>query len=223
MMIYAEARHYAVGLFIHFLTGAFGMSMTYHRLMSHESWKSPRWFKIFGLFCGTIGLTGPCIAWAATHKRHHQFADTKRDPHSPLFLGALRVQFLSMFYSLGPSAIKPFVKDSIAVFFHRNYLHINFLYVGLLIFIDPFAVIYAYFFPAFLLWNTGSLINSLGHIWGYRNYQTLDQSRNNPILAILSYGEGWHNNHHRFPKSAYFGSKWYEFDISGVLIKILRK
>ena len=98
---------------------------------------------------------------------------------------------------------------------------INLIYLLTLFLIDPFSIIYAYLFPAAILWNTGSAINTLGHSVGYKKYQTNDMSQNNLILALLTWGEGFHNNHHRYPRSFYFGRSWYEIDISGLLINAI--
>lgn len=198
------------------------MSVTYHRLISHKSFKTNNVFKIVGLFLGTVGLTGSALAWCAVHKEHHVHSDTKQDPHSPITQSFFSVQFLSMFYKPKLKYIKVFLNDPLVVFFHKNYFKINFLYALVLFIFDPFALIYAYFFPAFLLWHAGSLINSACHLYGYRNYSTNDHSKNNLVLGYLMWGEGWHNNHHRFPTAANNKVRWFELDISYFFIKMIQ-
>lgn len=223
MFLYGNAQQYLISLLVFFMTGCFGMSMTYHRLISHRSWNAPAWFKHFGLLCGTIGLTGSALSWCSVHRLHHQHSDTGNDPHSPHHTKPWRVQFLSMNYEIPFMALRSLAQDKSIRFFHRHYLFINFFYVLVLAIFDPFAVVYAYLFPACVLWNSGSLINSVGHMFGYKNFPTQDEGRNNIFLAFLNWGEGWHNNHHRYPKRAYFGYRWFEIDIAGILIKIIRK
>ncbi|NUN05028.1 MAG: acyl-CoA desaturase [Bdellovibrio sp.] len=221
MIVYAQPRHYVWALGIYFLTGCLGMSMTYHRLVTHQSWTAPHWFEILGLTFASLGLTGSCVAWCAAHRMHHQFADKPQDPHSPHQQGYFKAQFLSMFSPIRLSALKSFTKNPTYSFFHRHYWHIQFVYVLFLLMMDPFAVVYLYLFPACLLWNAGSLINTVGHRFGSQPFHTADESRNNVFLGILMWGEGWHNNHHRFPKSSQFGRTFWQLDISGLLIRLL--
>lgn len=218
MLIWAEWRHWLIALAIYFLTGCLGMSMTYHRLLAHNSWKAPRWFEWFGTLCATLGLTGSSLAWCSVHREHHQKADTEADPHSPLHRKWYEVQFFSMFYPPKMKFMSQKLTDPFHRFLHNYYFPINCGYSGFLFFLDPFAVIYAHLFPAAILWNSGSAVNTWGHLFGYRNFKTNDSSKNNLILALLSWGEGWHNNHHYQSEKPYFGTKWYEVDIAGALI-----
>lgn len=223
MVIYGEPIHFVGAFVMYFFTGCLGMSMTYHRLVAHGSWKAPRWFEIIGLIAATLALTGSCIAWCGTHRTHHKYSDRSQDPHSPYHKGYFRAQFLSMFEPLRLSSMKGFAGNRIYSFFHRHYWTINFAYMAILVVIDPFALVYLYLFPACLIWNAGSLINTAGHRFGSQPYKTGDQSRNNILLGILVWGEGWHNNHHRYPKSSQFGRKFWELDISGLLIRMIEK
>lgn len=223
MVIYAKPQHYVVALMVYFFTGCVGMSMTYHRLLSHRSWKPFPGFETFGTLCATLGLTGSSLGWTAVHRIHHREVDSFDDPHSPHYRGVLWTQFLSMNYKPGFGGVKDLIRSPTHRFFHRHYLTIQITYaLFLLLIAGPFAIVYAYLFPAAVLWNTGSLVNSMGHIWGYQNFQTRDHSRNNPLLALLTWGEGWHNNHHRYQKNPYFGHRWFEVDVAGILIRCLK-
>lgn len=223
MIYYGEVKHFVFSFVMYFLTGCFGMSITFHRLISHKSFECNKFFRVLGLLLGTIGLTGSALAWCAVHREHHYSSDTPNDPHSPLHKNYFWVEFASMFHKPRIKFLKPFLKDPTLVFLHRNYFKINMAFALILFLISPFSVIYAYLFPALLLWHGGSLINLLGHIWGYRNFDTNDSSRNNVILGFLMWGEGWHNNHHKFPARANYQSRWFEFDISYLFIRFIRK
>ena len=221
MLFYAAPRHYLTALTVYFFTGCIGMSMTYHRLLAHGSYRAPRWFEVFGVFCAVLGLTGSSLTWCSVHREHHRLSDTSRDPHSPRFMKWWRVQFFSMLQPPKIKFMRHKLKDPLHRFAHKNYFLINFIYALFLYLWDPFAVIYAHLFPAALLWHSGSAVNTVGHLFGYRNFKTEDFSRNNPVLALLTWGEGWHNNHHHRPGKYYFGIRRYEMDIAGALISVL--
>ena len=207
---------------VYFLTGCFGMSMTYHRLLAHRSWKAPHWFKKIGILFGTIGLTGSALAWVAVHRQHHGNSDKNRDPHSPNIQPWWRVQFLSMYYRPNLRYTRDILKDRFVVFCHRKYFLIQAVYIVFVSLIDIQAIIYAYLAPAALLWHGGSLINTIGHTWGYRNFNLNDKSVNNPILGVFMWGEGWHNNHHAKPFQSSFKEKAWEIDISGFFIQLIQ-
>ncbi len=220
-------NEWLVVLFIYFLTGCIGVSMTYHRLLSHGAYKSPKWLERFGTLCATYGLIGSSLAWVNNHRAHHYHADRAGDPHSPLLFGFIKVQWFSMFYSKSYFRfVKKLIKDPFHTFMHRHYftIHASILLILLLTLGWHFAAL-LYLAPAAVLWNAGSLINTLCHNkrLGYVNFQVKDNSRNNPILGLLVWGEGWHNNHHKFPARASFTQKWWELDISYLLISAINR
>ncbi len=221
MFFFANFQQWLICFFIYFLTGCLGMSMTFHRLLSHRSWVSPQWFKYLGTILGSLGLTGSALAWVSVHRQHHNFPDKKGDPHSPHVQKWWHVQFLSMFYKPRLRIAKDLLRDRFIVFMHRNYIFIQLTYITTLSLIDSKAIIYAYLAPATLLWHGGSLINTLGHKWGYTNFSIKDKSVNNFLLGILMWGEGWHNNHHARPAKSKFGIHPWEIDISFLLISII--
>jgi fatty-acid desaturase len=221
LILFGSSFDWIVCLLVYFVTGCFGVTMTYHRLLSHRAWLAPKWWGVFGPLCGVWGAVGSPIAWVATHRAHHRDADGLSDPHSPIHRSWWRVQWLSMFDASSPKFAVDLLRSNFHVFLHRRYFTIH-IVCGLLLFlIDPWLVVIAYLAPAAVLWNAGSLINTVGHLWGYRNHSTKDNSHCNPILGFFIFGEGWHNNHHASPASPSFQYRWWEFDIGYFLIRLL--
>lgn len=221
MIIYGEWYHWAIAFFVYFITGCFGMTMTYHRLLSHKSWEPPFWFEYFGTLAGTYGLTGSSIGWTAIHREHHHYTDKEGDPHSPKYKGFIHVQWLSMFDKPKPKYAAHLLRSKFHTFLHKNYMLVH---LGIFVFwllIDPMLLVSAYLLPAAILWNAGSFINTLTHMFGYRNHNTNDDSTNIYALGYLMWGEGWHNNHHAHPNNWSFKDKWWEFDMGGWFIERL--
>lgn len=224
MIMYGTVSHWLVAILVYFFTGCIGMSVTFHRLLSHKSFESPRWFLMLGCLTGTLGLTGSVLGWVAVHRKHHMSSDLEKDPHSPHRQAWWKVQFLSMYYRPQLRLVKDLIKEPFIVFCHRQYLTIQLVYVIFLMSVfGPFALIYAYLVPAAMLWHGGSCINTLGHLFGYRSFPTKDKSVNNPILGVLMWGEGWHNNHHAKPRRKKFGLRFWELDISYLIIRCVEK
>jgi fatty-acid desaturase len=211
MIIYGDLWMWGIAIFVYFLNGCLGMTMTYHRLLSHRSWNPPKWVEYLFTLFATIGMTGSAIAWVAIHREHHKHADTEKDPHSPGFKGWFYAHFLSMFSKVNPRYVVDLMKDKFYVWQHKWYFEINLAYGIILYFIDPFAVVYAWLVPAMLLWNGGSLIVSTSH----RN----NTQNNDLILAITTWGEGYHKVHHDYPGQFRFG-RW---DLGGFLIEQYQK
>lgn len=188
MIAYAGITEWAIALLLTFGGACLGGTMTYHRLLSHRSWHCPVWLEYVFVAIETVMLSGSAIAWVAVHREHHKHSDNEKDPHSPEFKGYFYVHFLSMY-------IKPKIKYAVDLmrkpfylFQHKWYFTINAAYAGVLYLIDPFAVIYAWLIPASLTWHIGSSIISVSHLGG--------TPRNNTLHGIISFGEGWHKNHH---------------------------
>jgi fatty-acid desaturase len=209
-------------VFVYFLTGCIGMSMTYHRLLTHKAWTAPKYFEYIGTILATIGGTGSSLSWTATHRKHHVHTDKEGDPHSPSVIGYFKAQWFSMF---SPVDVKrsPVLGSEFHRWVHRNYFLVLLIYF-LVLLLSGLNTIEMFFAPAAVLWNAGSLINTVCHtkLTGYRNFETRDNSVNNPLLGYLMWGEGWHNNHHKNQMSSDFKVKWWEFDISYQLIKLLK-
>lgn len=210
MLMYGMWWHWCIAIFVYFLNGCLGMTMTYHRLLSHNSWNLPKLIEyLFALFA-TIGLTGTAISWVAVHKKHHIFLDTEKDPHSPIYKGWFWSHYLSMFAKVEVKYAAHLLRNKFYVFQHKNYILINLIYAAILYTIDPFAIVYAWLVPAMILWNAGSSIVSISH---RRN-----DIHNDIVLSLLVWGEGYHKNHHDNSRNSKFG-KW---DLSGFIISMFK-
>lgn len=220
MILFGSWYHWLIVVGVYFITGCFGMTMTYHRLLTHRSYNPPKWFEYFGTLAGSYGLTGSPIAWVAIHREHHRYADTDKDPHSPLN-GWVDAQWFSMFHPVNVRYVADLMRDKFQLFVHKNYFIMHIMVIMIWTVIDPMLLVSAYLLPAAILWNMGSFVNTFGHSVGYRSYETKDDSRNNVFLGYLLWGEGWHNNHHAKPMQPDFGRKWWELDIGKFFIKLL--
>lgn len=221
--IYGDVWAWIGTIAVYFVTGCFGMTMTFHRLLSHKSWVAPRWFEIAGTLAGTYGLTGSTIGWVAIHREHHHHTDEQGDPHSPTHKGFFRVQWLSMFEHPNPRYALHLIRDPFHAGLHKWYFVLHTIILIAWLSVGPTAAASLYLAPAAILWNAGSFINTLTHMVGYRNHATGDDSTNISILGYLMWGEGWHNNHHNRPAASNFGERWWELDIGYLFIRLLRK
>lgn len=217
-------------LFGYFLYGCLGIVVTFHRNLTHKSYETypflTKLFSILGCFSGT----GSPLAWVAIHINHHLKSDKPNDPHSPLYKG-FRIFGLDYAHEVDADTkwrMRHLVTNKFQQFLHRYYFGINFLYSLILFMIGGFyLMIFLHWAPAAVTAIMSNVVNYVGHkpsmLGSYRSHNLNDQSANNWLWAIPSWGEAWHNNHHRFPKNSYFGSKWYEVDISGYIINVIRK
>ena len=213
----------------YFLYCCLGIIITYHRKLTHDSYATnPLLTKIFSIL-GCFAGTGSPIAWVAIHINHHLKSDTINDPHSPRFKG-LKIFNLDYANEIDRNTkwhMRGIVTNKFHQFLHRYYFAIMAFYDLLLYLIGGlYLVIFLHLVPALLTGLMNNLVNYVGHksncLGGYRSYNLNDDSSNNWILAIPSWGEAWHNNHHRFPKDYTFRKKWWELDISGLIIKVIK-
>jgi stearoyl-CoA desaturase (delta-9 desaturase) len=217
----------AVVLF--WFTGSIGICMGYHRLFAHRSFKTYSIVRWFLAIVGTLGGEGSPLFWVASHRKHHQFSDEEGDPHSPKD-GLWWSHVLWLFPRSDPHPEKTFqryAKDLLQEPFHR-FLHATFicwhfalgaalLSVGWTAWdlrTGVSLVLFGIFLRLTCVLHVTWLVNSASHIWGYRNYETRDNSRNLWWVGLLAFGEGWHNNHHAFPGRARHGHRWWEFDLT---------
>jgi stearoyl-CoA desaturase (delta-9 desaturase) len=214
---------FGLSLAMYFLMTSFGVSITAHRFLSHNSFHLPRPFEIAGSLFFSLSLQGSTIAWTAMHREHHRHSDKTGDPHSPAD-GFWRTHFLSMFYTPKIKYAVNLMRDPFHHAIHRYYWPLNFTFAAALFLIAGFeAVVYLHLFPAFLCWQAIGVAKTLAHMYGYRNFKTRDDSRNIPVLGYLTFGEAWHNNHHAKPAEYSFEHRPYEVDISALVIRVGRR
>ncbi|HEX2021400.1 MAG TPA: acyl-CoA desaturase, partial [Candidatus Thermoplasmatota archaeon] len=211
---------------------AIGIGVGFHRMLTHRSFETPAPVRAVLLALGSMALQGPAIEWAATHAKHHAKADREGDPHSPLegfWHAHVGWIFRDRFVRSGVWA-KPYEEDRVTRAIDRT-----FGLWAVLGFAIPGAVGYAHGgwhgFWTGVLW--GGLVrvflghhitwsvNSVCHTFGRRAFRTTDRSRNEWVVGLLALGEGWHNNHHAFPKAAYHGMRWWQVDVNGLTIRAL--
>jgi len=220
-----------VALFLYWVTASLGVGMGYHRLLTHRSFKTPKWVEYSLTICAVIAVEGGPLLWVATHRTHHQFADEEGDPHSPrqgkwwahmgwILVGdALRQDAASL---------DRYVPDLAQDKFHVWITEYHFgptIILGTCLFVSgglPF-LLWGIFLRTVVGLHATWLVNSATHIWGSRRFATRDRSTNSWWVALITFGEGWHNNHHAFPTSARHGLKWYEIDLNWYSIWILKQ
>lgn len=205
-----------------------GISAGYHRLFSHYSFEVSRPAKLFILWCGLISGQGSPFWWAAVHRGyHHKHSDTEKDPHSPIH-GFWHSYILWLFTikekDLSPRYITDLIRDKDLSFAHKNYLPIFFISHIVIVLVSLDFWLYFMALPAFLTLHCYCIQTSFQHLkgLGYRNFNTKDNSGNNPLLFPIVFGDAWHNNHHADPGNPNFGKHWWEVDTTFLLIKILR-
>ncbi len=205
---------------------AFGVTIGYHRMLTHRSFRAHPVVKVILLVLGSMGVEGPPIEFAATHIKHHAHPDREGDPHSPMegFFHA-HVGWLFKDRFADPQIYcRHLLKDPIVVFVNRTFL----LWVALSLAI-PFALggwtglLWGGLVRIFIGHNITFSVNSICHTFGKREFETNDTSRNQWIVGILGFGEGWHNNHHAFPRAAFYGIRWWQVDLGGYVIWVLER
>jgi stearoyl-CoA desaturase (delta-9 desaturase) len=223
--------------------GALGINLCYHRLLSHRSFSCPKWLEHGLAILGACSLQDAPARWVAAHRRHHHHADHPEDPHTP-WVSFVWGHFGWLIYENSDldrvSAYERYARDILRDPFYkmleRNYVGIivaswvlffvvsfmiSLLWVNSAIEAARFGalmVLWGVFVRTVLVWHITWSVNSAGHLWGYRNFDTPEDSRNNVFVAIFTSGEGWHNNHHADPNAANFGCRWWELD--GIYIVI---
>jgi len=223
-------RNLAVALVLHWVAVGLGISMGYHRLHTHRGFKTYKWFEYFLAICGTLTLEGGPIFWVATHRLHHQYSDQPEDPHSPRVSGFWAHLGWIIFGEAQHSdtaRLARYAPDLSKDRFYRwlssyHWVPLTVLGFGLLAWGGWGMVNWAIFLRVTVGLHATWMINSATHMFGRRRFDTDDDSRNVWWVALLTFGEGWHNNHHAHPVSARHGLAWYEFDWTWVSLKVLK-
>jgi fatty-acid desaturase len=211
------------------LISGYGISIGFHRLLSHRSFKThPLVEKILSLL-GCFGAQGSPIFWVSVHQgSHHTKCDTDQDLHSPIrgfwhsymgwqiFLVKTDIPFKAGFH---------LYKDPFQKFLHSHYYKLIWFTTLALTLVNPAWSFYGLIAPMVISVHQENIINSFCHTprFGYRNFNTSDQSVNNILLGLLFFGQGWHNNHHAHPKAPTFSHRWFEIDLTRPMIALIRK
>ena len=209
-----------------YLLRMWAITAGYHRYFSHRSYKTSRAFQLVLAVLGASAMQNGPLWWASWHRRHHKYADGPADPHSPEREGFFRAH---LGWYLDGSHDEP---DLDNVRDLSRYPELRFLdrhkwlpivgYALITYAIAGFAgVVWGFLLPTIAALHATALINSLAHVWGTRRFETRDGSRNNALLAVITLGEGWHNNHHHYMSSARQGFRWYEIDVTYYSLKVL--
>lgn len=220
-----------VMIFFHWLFGSIGICLGYHRLLTHRSLQVPQWLEYILATIGALALQGGPIFWVSGHRSHHAHTeDEDKDPYSArkgfwwshiLWILYPREPFFG--YESYKKLAPDLEKHSYYRWLDRNFLLLQIPFGLLLYGLGGWSfVVYGMFLRTVLLWHSTWLINSASHAFGYRNFAADDNSRNLWWAAILTYGEGWHNNHHAHPRLAKAGERWWEIDMTWWAIQTLK-
>ena len=204
----------------------FGVTGGYHRYFSHRTYRTSRAFQFFLAALAQSSVQKGALWWAAHHRDHHKYSDTPKDPHSYRDYGFWYSHVGWILSSETEETDYARISD-LARYPELRWLN-NWhvvpalvLAVGLWLVGSWPALVWGFFVSTTFLWHGTFTINSLSHMWGKRRYNTTDDSKNNPILAIVTMGEGWHNNHHYYPRSVRQGFRWWQIDMTYYVLRAL--
>jgi stearoyl-CoA desaturase (delta-9 desaturase) len=205
----------------------FAVTGGYHRYFAHRTFKTSRWFQFVLAFLAETSSQRGILWWAANHRRHHKYSDQPGDVHSPRLAGVLYSHVLWIYHRNGETdheRIRDFSKYPELRWLDRHWLVppvalalLSWVCCGL-----P-GLFVGFMGSTVLLWHGTFTINSLSHVFGSKRYETNDDSRNNWLLALITLGEGWHNNHHHYMHSTRQGFYWWELDVTYLILRALQR
>jgi len=231
-----------------YVFGTLGINLCYHRLLTHRSFACPLWLEHIFAVLGVCCLQDTPTRWVAIHRMHHQHSDEQPDPHSPLVTLLWGHMSWLFFENREVNTIDSYdryardvLRDPFYMAFERNVLWVWVNLAQCVVFfaagyglgyaltgtssgalqLGSSLLIWGVFVRLVLVWHITWSVNSLSHAWGYRSYETGENSRNNWFVALISNGEGWHNNHHADQRSAAHGHRWWELDVTYMTIRVL--
>jgi len=218
----------AVGVmfFLHWLTGGVGITLGWHRLAAHRSFQTPKWLEYLLVFCGTLACQMGPTEWIGLHRHHHVYSDQELDQHNS-GRGFWWSHMGWMLYEVKAKQdvgryTKDIANDPFYKFCDRYFFVLQVALAGLLYLLGGWSfVIWGVFMRLVLVYHCTWFVNSATHKFGYRSYESGDRSTNCWWVALCTYGEGWHNNHHAFPHSARHGLRWWEIDFTWIMIRTL--
>jgi stearoyl-CoA desaturase (delta-9 desaturase) len=215
-----------VAILLWWIAGGIGICLCYHRLLTHRSFKTPKWFEYLLTACGCLNLQGGPIKWVGTHRVHHKESDTDLDPHSPTHGFDWSHMLWCVINDPQGRNLRDYApdlqRDPVMMWLDR-YFWIPQVVLGFgLYFLGGWPwVIWGVAVRTVFTYHATWFVNSASHTWGYRNFDTRELSRNLWWVSVLAFGEGWHNNHHAYPRSAAHGLRRHEIDLTYMTIKAL--
>lgn len=226
-------------LLVTYLVRMFAITAGFHRYFSHRTFKTSRLFQFILAWLGTTSAQKGPLWWAAHHRHHHKYSDTDKDVHSPVKRSFWWSHVGWILSNRFKETNTKYVKD-LAKFPELKYLNKYHLIPPIQLAIGTFVfgeilnsyfpglgtsgfqmLVYGFVLSTVLLYHATFTVNSLAHVFGKRRFETKDDSRNNWFISLITLGEGWHNNHHRFPSSERQGFYWWEFDPSHYMLRFL--
>lgn len=218
----------AIALFLHWFTGCLGITLGWHRLIAHRSFKTPKWLEYFFVFCGSLACQHGPIEWIGLHRHHHTHSDQPSDHHNSR-RGFWWSHMGWIFHEVPaeedvPRLTQDIANDPVYLFFEYFFFPLQIALAALLYWLGgwPF-VVWGIFVRLVAVYHCTWFVNSATHKFGYRTYDAGDDSTNCWWVALVTYGEGWHNNHHAFQYSARHGLQWWEIDVTWMIINTLQK
>ncbi|MEM8546466.1 MAG: fatty acid desaturase [Cyanobacteria bacterium P01_H01_bin.119] len=216
-----------IALLLHWVTGCLGITLGWHRMIAHRSFQTPKWLEYFFVFCGSLACQHGPIEWVGLHRHHHAYSDQENDHHDSR-KGFWWSHMGWIFREVPaeediPKFTKDIASDPVYLFFENYFLALQILLGIVLYAIGGWSfVVWGIFVRLVVVYHCTWLVNSATHAFGYRTYKTTDASTNCWWVALVTYGEGWHNNHHAFQYSARHGLKWWEIDVTWMTIQLLK-
>jgi sn-1 stearoyl-lipid 9-desaturase len=212
------------------VAGSLGVGMGYHRLLTHRGFKTPKVVEYFLTLCGLLALEAGPIAWVVTHRIHHAHTDAPGDPHTPregrwwAHMGWILTGTAQRYDDETCMRYAPdLMKDPVHRAFEKWYFVPLIVFGVALLSLGGWPMLFwGVFLRVTFNFHTTWLVNSATHLWGKRRFETTDDSRNSWWVALLTWGEGWHNNHHAHPVAARHGLAWYEVDFNWWGIRTLQ-
>ncbi len=228
-----------LAVFLTWVTGCLGVCLGFHRLLTHGSFETYRPLRRMLALFGTLAGEGPPIMWVSAHRKHHRFSDQEHDPHSPRdgkwwsHLNWMLPHYGSRHWSLlYHQYARDLMQDRFLRLLDKTFLWWH-LALGILVFCAGWLMFDVRTGLSFVVWgmfvrmvyvlHMTWAVNSASHMWGYRTYETRDNSRNLWWLGVLGWGEGWHNNHHAFQRVANHGHRWWELDVTYLVVKLMER
>ncbi len=225
----ASAGLVALWAVSHFLR-AIGLTLAFHRYFAHRAFKMNRITQFAWAFIGTAAMQKGPLWWAGHHVNHHKYADREGDPHSPMVSGLYYAHigwFLNDTKHDRLETTNPVVRD-FSKFPELRFLDTYFFIPPTLLALALYLtggfpwLVWGFCLPTVTLAHATFAINTVNHLFGSRRFETIDESRNNPVTAFFAVGEGWHNNHHRYQRAARNGFYWWEFDPTWYVIRAMQ-